>query len=152
MELKCDGFSATVAFGTSPPGEILMDFPTILAFFCSAVMKRKGRSSQMITGRLSLHWPFGLPHRIEPNASHAGGQWFKSTTAHQAQTRPLRRRPHLLTDLGTSPKPCGGPERRPELPLMVEFWYPAGVRVSTYSEAQGHRFLSSACQQGGCYD
>jgi hypothetical protein len=36
----------------------------------------------MITGRLSLPCLFGVLHRIEPDTSHAGGQWFKSTTAH----------------------------------------------------------------------
>jgi hypothetical protein len=86
MELKCDGFGTTVAFGTSTPGEVLVDFPTILAFFCSVVMRRKGWILQMTTGRLSLPHPSRVPHRIEPDASHAGGQWFKSTAAHQAQT------------------------------------------------------------------
>jgi site-specific recombinase XerD len=53
---------------------------------------------EMITGQLSLPWPFGLPHRIERYAFQAGRRGFESPLPlHQAQRGDLPQKMAIYT-------------------------------------------------------
>ena len=91
---------------------------------------------EMITGQVSLPWPFGLPHRIERYAFQAGGRGFESLLPLQSRSTPV---PTLRCANDSVPSTLDWPQLTPTITILLSEQpeVPASEHAPAHSRTAG---------------